>query len=92
MDRSKSQAISAALPSTVATDKPLFDAVEEGKQALREGRLLDHASVVAAFNRLTASVPDEHPNRDLAARMRAFRAGKTLGGLNPGALIREGRR
>ncbi|HEY2620043.1 MAG TPA: hypothetical protein VGI78_22060 [Acetobacteraceae bacterium] len=28
----------------------------------------------------------------LVARFRAFRAGKTLGGLDPAALIREGRR
>jgi hypothetical protein len=32
------------------------------------------------------------PGLDLPARMRAFRTGKTLGGLDPAALIREGRR
>jgi hypothetical protein len=29
--------------------------LDEGKQALREGRMLDHETVVAAFNRLTAT-------------------------------------
>ena len=55
--RSKSQVISAALRSYVATEQQFLAAVEEGKQALREGRMLDHETVVAAFNRLTASNP-----------------------------------
>ncbi|PPQ40798.1 hypothetical protein [Rhodopila globiformis] len=41
---------------------------------------------------LPSSVPVHQPADDLAARIRAFRAGKTLGGLDPAALIREGRR
>jgi hypothetical protein len=32
------------------------------------------------------------PDHDLLGRIRAFRVGKTLGGLDPVALIREGRR
>ncbi len=50
--RAKSQAISAALRSYVATGQQFLAAVEEGKQALREGRSLDHETVVAASNRL----------------------------------------
>jgi predicted transcriptional regulator len=55
--RSKSQVITAALRSYVATEQQFLAAVEEGKQALREGRMLDHETVVAAFNRLTATNP-----------------------------------
>jgi hypothetical protein len=43
-------------------------------------------------NGITPPLADDQPDRDLATRFRAFRAGKTLGGLDPGALIREGRR
>jgi hypothetical protein len=43
-------------------------------------------------NGIAAPVPDTQPDRDLATRFRAFRAGKTLGGRGPVALIREGRR
>jgi len=50
--RSKSSLINEALSSFVATEKQFLAAVEEGKQALREGRTLDHATVVAAFDRL----------------------------------------
>lgn len=53
--RSRSQIISAALRSYVATEQQFLAAVEEGKQALREGRTLEHATVVAAFNRLTTT-------------------------------------
>jgi hypothetical protein len=31
--------------------------VEEGKQALREGKALDHATVVAAFERIISPNP-----------------------------------
>ena len=47
-------------------------------EAFRAGRI----SKVQALERLDSP----------AARVRAFRAGKTLGGLDPMALIREGRR
>lgn len=42
----------------------------------------------------TPAEPDHGANRvdSLVARFRTFRAGKTLGGLSPSALIREGRR
>ncbi len=50
--RSKSSLINEALRSFVAAEKQFLAAVEEGKQALREGRTLDHATVVAAFDRL----------------------------------------
>ncbi len=50
--RSKSNLINEALSAFVATEKQFLVAVEEGKQALREGRTLDHATVVAAFDRL----------------------------------------
>jgi predicted transcriptional regulator len=55
--RSKSWLINEALRSFVANEQQFLDAVEEGKQALREGRTLDHATVVAAFDRLVT------PNR-----------------------------
>jgi predicted transcriptional regulator len=50
--RSKSSLINEALRSFVATEQQFLAAVEEGKQALREGRTLDHATVVSAFNRI----------------------------------------
>lgn len=50
--RSKSHLINEALSSFVANENQFLAAVEKGKQALREGRTLDHATVVAAFNRL----------------------------------------
>jgi predicted transcriptional regulator len=53
--RSKSRLINEALRSFVANEQQFLAAVEEGKQALREGRTLDHATVVAAFDRLVAS-------------------------------------
>ncbi len=53
--RSKSQVISAALRCTMATGQRILAAVEEGKQARRAGRVTDHETVVAAFNRLTAT-------------------------------------
>jgi RHH-type transcriptional regulator, rel operon repressor / antitoxin RelB len=53
--RSKSWLINEALRSFVANEQQFLAAVEEGKQALREGRTIDHATVVAAFDRLIAS-------------------------------------
>jgi predicted transcriptional regulator len=50
--RSKSWLVNEALPSFVANEQQFLTAVEEGKQALREARMVDHATVVAAFNRL----------------------------------------
>jgi len=50
--RSKSWLINEALRSFVANERQFLAAVEAGKQALREGRVVDHATVVAAFQRL----------------------------------------
>jgi predicted transcriptional regulator len=50
--RSKSWLINEALRSYVANEQQFLAAVEEGKQALEEGRVIDHETVVAAFNRL----------------------------------------
>jgi predicted transcriptional regulator len=54
--RSKSWLVNEALRSFVANEQQFLAAVEEGKQALREGRTVDHATVVAAFERL--ATPD----------------------------------
>jgi hypothetical protein len=62
----------------------LSDVLGFATQAERDGFL--------SANGITAPIPENQPDRDLATRFRAFRAGKTLGGLDPGALIREGRR
>jgi predicted transcriptional regulator len=53
MGRSKSALISEALRSYVANEEKFLAAVEEGKQAIRDGRVVDHAVVVAAFNRIS---------------------------------------
>lgn len=50
--RSKSSVINEALRSFVLNEQQFLAAVEEGKQALKEGRTLDHATVVAAFDRI----------------------------------------
>jgi predicted transcriptional regulator len=55
--RSKSRLISEALRSYVAHEQQFLAAVEEGKQALSEGRTVDHATVVAAFERIVAPRP-----------------------------------
>lgn len=55
--RSKSWLITEALRSYVASEQQFLAAVEEGKQAMREGRVVDHATVVAAFERLIAPHP-----------------------------------
>ncbi len=45
----------AGLRSYVANERQFLVAVEEGKKALREGKTVDHAMVVAAFEQLTKS-------------------------------------
>jgi RHH-type rel operon transcriptional repressor/antitoxin RelB len=55
--RSKSWLINEALRSYVATEQQFLAAVEEGKQALRDGRVIDHETVVTAFNRLITPSP-----------------------------------
>ena len=52
--RTKSWLINEALRSFVANEQQFLAAVEEGKQALREGRVIDHGTVVAAFDRIIA--------------------------------------
>jgi RHH-type transcriptional regulator, rel operon repressor / antitoxin RelB len=52
--RTKSWLINEALRSYVANEQQFLAAVEEGKQALREGRVIEHDTVVAAFNRMVA--------------------------------------
>jgi len=46
--------VTDTLPGLVANEQQLLAAVEEGKQALREGRVVDHATVVAAFERIVS--------------------------------------
>jgi len=53
--RSKSRLITEALRSYVANEQQFLAAVEQGKKALREGKVVDHETVVAAFERLTKS-------------------------------------
>lgn len=55
--RSKSWLISEALRSYVASEQQFLAAVEEGKQALRDGKTLDHETVVAAFERIVGPRP-----------------------------------
>ena len=55
--RSKSWLINEALRSYVANERQFLAAVEEGKQALRDGRVIDHQTVVTAFERLVAPGP-----------------------------------
>jgi RHH-type rel operon transcriptional repressor/antitoxin RelB len=55
--RSKSWLINEALRSYVANEQQFLAAVEEGKQALRNGRVIDHQTVVTAFERLVAPGP-----------------------------------
>ena len=57
MGRSKSWLVNEALRSYVANEQQFLAAVEEGKQALREGRTVDHQMVVAAFERIIAPRP-----------------------------------
>jgi RHH-type rel operon transcriptional repressor/antitoxin RelB len=55
--RSKSWLINEALRSYVANEQQFLAAVEEGKQALRDGKIVDHATVVAAFERIAKPHP-----------------------------------
>jgi predicted transcriptional regulator len=55
--RSKSWLINEALRSYVANEQQFLAAVEAGKQALRDGRVIDHQTVVTAFERLVAPGP-----------------------------------
>lgn len=55
--RSKSWLITDALRSYVANEQHFLAAVEEGKQALRDGKTLDHNTVVAAFERIVNPHP-----------------------------------
>lgn len=55
--RSKSWLISDALRSYVANERQFLAAVEEGKQALRDGKTVDHKTVVTAFERITGPRP-----------------------------------
>jgi RHH-type rel operon transcriptional repressor/antitoxin RelB len=55
--RSKSWLVTEALRSYVASERQFLAAVEEGKQALRDGKALDHATVVAAFERIISPNP-----------------------------------
>jgi RHH-type rel operon transcriptional repressor/antitoxin RelB len=55
--RSKSWLINEALRSYVANEQQFLAAVEEGKQALREGKIVDHETVVAAFERIVKPQP-----------------------------------
>ncbi len=52
--RTKSWLINEALRSYVVNEQQFLAAVQEGKQALREGRVIDHTTVVNAFDRLIA--------------------------------------
>ena len=52
--RTKSWLINDALRSYVGTEQQFRAAVEEGRRAFREGRTVDHRTVVAAFDRITA--------------------------------------
>ena len=55
--RSKSWLVNEALRSYVANEQQFLAAVEEGKQALRDGKVLDHTTVVAAFERIVSRHP-----------------------------------
>ena len=55
--RSKSWLINEALRSFVSNERQFLTAVEEGKQAIREGRNIDQATVVAALERVVAQSP-----------------------------------
>jgi RHH-type transcriptional regulator, rel operon repressor / antitoxin RelB len=55
--RSKSWLINDALRSYVANEQQFLAAVQEGKQALRDGKTLDHRTVVAAFERIVRQYP-----------------------------------
>jgi len=53
--RSKSRLINEALRRYVGTEQQFLTAVEVGKRALRAGAVVDHAVVVASFDRIVSS-------------------------------------
>ena len=55
--RSKSWLIGEALRSYVANEQQFLAAVEDGQQPLRDGKTLDHRTVVAAFERIVGPRP-----------------------------------
>jgi RHH-type transcriptional regulator, rel operon repressor / antitoxin RelB len=55
--RSKSWLVNEALRSYVANEQQFLAAVEEGKQALQDGKVVDHETVVAAFERIVKPQP-----------------------------------
>ncbi len=55
--RSKSWLIADALRCYVANEQQFLASVEEGKQALRDGKTLDHQTIVAAFERIACRHP-----------------------------------
>ena len=55
--RTKSWLVNEAPRSFVANEQQFLAAVEEGKQALREGLTVDNATVLAAFERLASPNP-----------------------------------
>jgi len=55
--RSKSWLINEALRSYVANEQQFLVAIENGKQALRDGKVVDHATVVEAFERIVKPHP-----------------------------------
>jgi len=54
---SKSWLINDALRSFVANEQQFLAAIEEGKQALRDGKVVEHKTVVEAFERIVKSDP-----------------------------------
>ena len=50
--RTKSWLINEALRAYVANERDFLAAVEHSQQALRDGRLVDHSTVAAAFQRI----------------------------------------
>jgi predicted transcriptional regulator/plasmid stabilization system protein ParE len=77
--RSKSWLINEALRSYVANEQQFLAAVEEGKQALRAGQVVDHATVVAAFER----VVKPHPLRFAGPSRRTTISSASSHGLPP---------
>lgn len=55
--RSKSWLINEALRSYVANEQQFLAAIEEGKQALRDGKVVNHATVVEALERIVKPHP-----------------------------------
>ncbi|MBF0462940.1 MAG: ribbon-helix-helix protein, CopG family [Magnetococcales bacterium] len=55
--RTKSWLINEAMRFYVAHEVQFLAAVEEGKQAMRENRVVDHQTVVLAFERVIAPRP-----------------------------------